>query len=147
MTGEQSLVVGGVHELPSKLTDTKFHQLAAVPAELEWFANLDNPRTRRAYQADMRDFMGFVGIRAHLRGGDSGEQGGGHGRRDVLEAVREQGIAEHAIAIRGVALVVAVVVEEGLTVEIDLVQTILAIGIEQVSEGYRAELGLAGSQW
>ena len=86
-------------------------------------------------------------INQHLRGGDSGEQGGGHGRRDVLEAVREQGIAEHAIAFRGVALVVAVVVEEGLTVEIDLVQTILAIGIEQVSEGYRAELGLAGSQW
>jgi len=65
MTDGRGLVVGGGElQLPSKLTDAKFHQLAAVPAELEWFANLDNPRTRRAYQADMRDFMSFVGIRA-----------------------------------------------------------------------------------
>jgi hypothetical protein len=26
-------------------------------------ANLDNPRTRRAYQIDLQDFMGFAGIR------------------------------------------------------------------------------------
>ncbi|SAL83523.1 phage integrase family protein [Caballeronia terrestris] len=40
----------------------KFHRLAAVPAEAEWFANLDNPRTRRAYRIDLQDFMGFAGI-------------------------------------------------------------------------------------
>jgi site-specific recombinase XerD len=45
------------------LTADQFHQLAAVPAEVEWFANLDNPRTRRAYQIDLQDFMGFAGIR------------------------------------------------------------------------------------
>ncbi len=65
MANGRGLVVGGGElEASSKLTDAKFHQLADVPAELEWFANLDNPRTRRAYQADMRDFMKFVGIRA-----------------------------------------------------------------------------------
>src|SRR5215510_15346265 len=45
------------------LTRKDFQQLAAVPAEVEWFANIDNPRTRRAYQIDLRDFMMFVGIR------------------------------------------------------------------------------------
>ncbi|AME28781.1 integrase (plasmid) [Burkholderia sp. PAMC 26561] len=44
------------------LTAAQFHQLATVPAETEWFANLDNPRTRRAYRTDLQDFMGFVGI-------------------------------------------------------------------------------------
>jgi site-specific recombinase XerD len=45
-----------------KLTAAEFHQLAAVPAEAEWFANLDNPRTRRAYKTDLQDFMNFAGI-------------------------------------------------------------------------------------
>ena len=33
-----------------------------MPAEVEWFANIDNKRTRRAYQIDLREFMQFVGI-------------------------------------------------------------------------------------
>jgi site-specific recombinase XerD len=45
------------------LTRKDFQQLAAVPAEVEWFANIDNARTRPAYQIDLRDFMQFVGIR------------------------------------------------------------------------------------
>ncbi|SIT49232.1 hypothetical protein BN2475_1300006 [Paraburkholderia ribeironis] len=45
-----------------RLTAAQFHQLADVPPEAEWFANLDNPRTRRAYQADLRDFMNFTTI-------------------------------------------------------------------------------------
>ncbi len=45
------------------LTAAQFHQFAAVPAETEWFANLDNPRTRRAYQTDPQNFMGFAGIK------------------------------------------------------------------------------------
>ncbi len=45
------------------LTQSEFHGLAAVPAEVEWFANIDNPQTRRAYQNDLREFMHFVGIR------------------------------------------------------------------------------------
>ena len=44
------------------LANPAMHSLADVPAELEWFANIDNPRTRRAYQSDLADFMGFVGI-------------------------------------------------------------------------------------
>lgn len=35
-----------------------------MPAAAEWFANLDNPRTRRAYQGDIEDFTGFLGITA-----------------------------------------------------------------------------------
>ncbi len=35
-----------------------------MPAAAEWFANLDNPRTRRAYQGDLQDFCQFVGITA-----------------------------------------------------------------------------------
>ena len=32
------------------LTRAEFQNLAAVPAEIEWFANIDNKRTRRAYR-------------------------------------------------------------------------------------------------
>jgi site-specific recombinase XerD len=49
-------------EAGQRLSAAQFHQLAAVPAEAEWFANLDNPRTRRAYQNDLQDFMSFAGI-------------------------------------------------------------------------------------
>jgi site-specific recombinase XerD len=49
-------------EAGKRLSAAQFHQLAAVPAEAEWFANLDNPRTRRAYQNDLQDFMSFAGI-------------------------------------------------------------------------------------
>jgi integrase/recombinase XerD len=47
---------------PRKLTDKQFLALAEVPAEVEWFANLKNPNTRRAYQTDVKEFMAFVGI-------------------------------------------------------------------------------------
>lgn len=33
-----------------------------MPAAVEWFANIDNPRTRRAYQNDLEDFCSFVGL-------------------------------------------------------------------------------------
>ncbi|WP_448132618.1 hypothetical protein [Stutzerimonas chloritidismutans] len=36
-----------------RLTAAEFQGLAEVPAAAEWFANLDNPRTRRAYQGDI----------------------------------------------------------------------------------------------
>lgn len=45
-----------------RLTSVEFQTLAQVPAAVEWFANLDNPRTRRAYQNDLEDFCGFVGL-------------------------------------------------------------------------------------
>ncbi len=47
-----------------RLTAAEFQGLAEVPAAAEWFANLDNPRTRRAYQGDLEDFCSFLGIHA-----------------------------------------------------------------------------------
>ena len=45
------------------LSHDEFQKLAQVPPEVEWFANIDNERTRRAYQMDLRDFMSLIGIR------------------------------------------------------------------------------------
>jgi integrase/recombinase XerD len=44
------------------LTAGEIHRLADVPPEAEWFANLSNPSTRRAYENAVRDFMRFTGI-------------------------------------------------------------------------------------
>jgi hypothetical protein len=44
------------------LTAKEFLDLADVPPEVEWFANITNPQTRRAYQNDLGDFMRFAGI-------------------------------------------------------------------------------------
>jgi len=44
------------------LTAAEFHRLADVPPEVEWFANLSNASTRRAYENAVRDFMRFTGI-------------------------------------------------------------------------------------
>jgi integrase/recombinase XerD len=44
------------------LTAAEFHQLADVPPEVEWFANLSNAHTRRVYENAIRDFMLFTGI-------------------------------------------------------------------------------------
>ena len=46
------------------LTAAAFQKLADVPPELEWFANLGNKATRRAYQNALQDFMRFTGIAA-----------------------------------------------------------------------------------
>ena len=48
---------------PSTLTPAQFLTLADVPPEIEWFANLTNANTRRAYRQDIADFMGFAGLR------------------------------------------------------------------------------------
>jgi site-specific recombinase XerD len=45
------------------LTKQEFQSLSEVPALLEWFANLKNERTKRAYGQDVRNFMRFVGIK------------------------------------------------------------------------------------
>ena len=45
------------------LTDAEFHRLADVPPEIEWFANLANAHTRRAYENAVKDFMRFADIR------------------------------------------------------------------------------------
>jgi len=44
------------------LTALEFQQLAEVPPALTWFANIDNPQTRRAYENDLREFMAFLGV-------------------------------------------------------------------------------------
>ena len=44
------------------LTAAEFHRLADVPPEVEWFANITNPNTRRAYEHAVSDFMRFAGI-------------------------------------------------------------------------------------
>jgi site-specific recombinase XerD len=49
--------------LPNRLlTEAEFQKLADVPPELEWFANITNASTRRAYQNAIQDFMHFTGI-------------------------------------------------------------------------------------
>src|SRR5271167_4133488 len=44
------------------LTAAEFHRLADVSPEVEWFANLSNPNTRRVYENAVKDFMRFTGI-------------------------------------------------------------------------------------
>ena len=48
------------------LTSAEFSQLADVPLETEWFANIDNANTRRAYRNDLKEFMTFAGIRSPM---------------------------------------------------------------------------------
>ena len=59
-------VGSGVLVVPNSerfLTAAEFHSLAAVPPEVEWFANIENANTRRAYKNDVKEFMAFAGIR------------------------------------------------------------------------------------
>jgi site-specific recombinase XerD len=44
------------------LTAAEFHKLTDVPPEIEWFANITNASTRRAYENAIQDFMRFTGI-------------------------------------------------------------------------------------
>ena len=44
------------------LTRAEFRSLSDIPPELEWFANITNLNTRRAYQNDVKEFIEFVGI-------------------------------------------------------------------------------------
>jgi hypothetical protein len=44
------------------LTPAQYSDLADVPPELEWLANITNPKTRRAYKVDVEEFSGFTGL-------------------------------------------------------------------------------------
>lgn len=57
----------GIIERESILTAAQFLTLADVPPEGEWFANITNPNTRRAYRNDVGDFMRFVGVTKSLQ--------------------------------------------------------------------------------
>ncbi len=46
------------------LKAARFQALVDISSELEWFANIDNKSTRRAYENALQDFMRFTGIRA-----------------------------------------------------------------------------------
>ena len=56
-----SLAIGLEPEV-KRLGRAEFQGLSDMPPELEWFANLDNPRTRRAYRLDVREFTAFAGV-------------------------------------------------------------------------------------
>lgn len=47
---------------PRALTPAEYAILGDIPPETEWFANIANPRTQRAYRGDLSDFMAFLGI-------------------------------------------------------------------------------------
>jgi integrase/recombinase XerD len=55
--------------LPRRALTSAESELGDVPPETEWFANIDNAHTRRAYRNDLQEFMTFAGIRtpAELR--------------------------------------------------------------------------------
>ena len=42
------------------LTPAQFEQLADVPPEEEWLADITNLKTRRAYKEDVREFIAFT---------------------------------------------------------------------------------------
>ena len=54
---EQLVVIDGSDRL---LTAGRFQNLVDVPPELEWFANISNKSTRRAYENALQDFMRFI---------------------------------------------------------------------------------------
>jgi integrase/recombinase XerD len=64
-TGQRA--VGGI--APRALTPAQYAALAELPPELQWFANIRSPKTRRAYQIDLDEFRAFIGIKnwAELR--------------------------------------------------------------------------------
>jgi site-specific recombinase XerD len=62
MTSDQLPTKIAPARVPRLLTAAEFHRLSDVPPEVEWFANLSNPSTRRAYENAVRDFMRFTGI-------------------------------------------------------------------------------------
>jgi len=46
------------------LTPGQFGQLAEVPPELEWLANIPNLKTQRAYKIDVGEFSAFTGLQS-----------------------------------------------------------------------------------
>jgi integrase/recombinase XerD len=44
------------------LTPAQYGDLADVPPELEWLANITNPKARRAYKIDVAGFSAFAGL-------------------------------------------------------------------------------------
>jgi len=47
------------------LTPDQYRDLADVPPELEWLANITNAKTRRAYKVDVAEFITFTNLKDH----------------------------------------------------------------------------------
>jgi integrase/recombinase XerD len=47
------------------LTPNQYRDLADVPPELEWLANITNAKTRRAYKVDVAEFIAFTNLKDH----------------------------------------------------------------------------------
>lgn len=62
MADSQKLVLQTLDTGNRQLNFNQFAQLRNIPPEVEWFANIDNVQTRRAYKNDLNDFMAFVGL-------------------------------------------------------------------------------------
>jgi hypothetical protein len=45
------------------LTPDQSRDLAGVPPELEWLANITNAKTRRFDKSDVSEFLGFAGLK------------------------------------------------------------------------------------
>ena len=45
------------------LTAQQFQLLAEIPPEAEWLANIENPKTAKAYRIDVQEFINFLGVR------------------------------------------------------------------------------------
>jgi DNA gyrase/topoisomerase IV subunit B len=58
----ESLSVASENGAAKRLSRAEFQGLGEMPPEVEWFANLDNPRTRRAYRLDVKEFTAFAGV-------------------------------------------------------------------------------------
>lgn len=56
-------MTSGLIPVPRRtLTLAQFGELADVPPELEWLANITNKKTRRAYKIDVAEFSAFAGL-------------------------------------------------------------------------------------
>ena len=44
------------------LTPAEFNAFSDIPPELEWLANITNPKTSRAYKVDVAEFLAFSGF-------------------------------------------------------------------------------------
>ena len=63
MRKSTELTIKPTQELtPQSFKELRLAQLEQVPPETEWFTNLTNPNTKRAYKAHVRDFMSHHGI-------------------------------------------------------------------------------------
>jgi hypothetical protein len=47
---------------PGALPLADFYELADIPPEIEWFANLDNANTKKAYERDVKEFLAFATV-------------------------------------------------------------------------------------